>query len=104
MYAIIKSGGKQYRVEQDSIVTVDLLNLEEGSDAETDKVIFLKKDENDFQIGTPVVSGAKVTFKVLNHFKGKKIVIFKKKRRKGFRKKTGHRQNYTKIQISSIQC
>ena len=103
MYAIIKTGGKQFRVEKDSVVTVDLLHQEEGSDFETDQVMFVKTGENDFKVGTPYVKGAKVLGKVLNHEKGKKVVIFKKKRRKGYRKKTGHRQQYTKVQITDIQ-
>ncbi|MBU2512476.1 50S ribosomal protein L21 [bacterium] len=104
MYAIIKTGGKQYRVEKDSVVTVDLLHQDEGSDFESDQVLFVKAGENDFKVGSPFVSGAKVSGKILNHEKGKKVVIFKKKRRKGYQKKTGHRQNYTKIQITDIKC
>jgi large subunit ribosomal protein L21 len=104
MYAIIKAGGKQFRVEKDSTITVDLMHQDEGSDFESDQVLFVKTGENDCKVGTPLVEGAKVLGKVLNHEKGKKIVIFKKKRRKGYQKKTGHRQNYTKIQITEIQC
>ncbi|PCI23657.1 MAG: 50S ribosomal protein L21 [SAR324 cluster bacterium] len=103
MYAIIKSGGKQYRVEKDGIITVDLLQAEEGSDFNTDQVLFVKSGENEFKVGAPLVEGAKVTGKVLSHFKGKKIVVFKKKRRKGYRRTQGHRQNYTRIQITEIQ-
>jgi len=103
MYAIIKTGGKQYRVEKDSVLTVDLLDQAEGSTFESDQVLFVKTGENDFTAGTPFVKGAKVSGKVLNHFKGKKIVVFKKKRRKGYRRKKGHRQNYTRIQISDIR-
>jgi large subunit ribosomal protein L21 len=104
MYAIIKTGGKQYRVEKDSTVTVDLLPQEEGSAFETDQVLLVKSGENEYQVGSPLVKDAKVTGTVLSHFKGKKVVIFKKKRRKGYQRKTGHRQNYTKLQITNIQC
>ncbi|MBT4288256.1 MAG: 50S ribosomal protein L21 [Deltaproteobacteria bacterium] len=104
MYAIIKSGGKQYRVEKDTVLAVELLNQEEGSENDTDQIIFVKSGENEYKVGTPLVEGAKVTYKVLSHYKGKKVVIFKRKRRKGYRVKTGHRQQYTKIQISNIQC
>lgn len=103
MYAIIKTGGKQYKVEKDAIITVDLLNQEAGSDFETDQVLLAKTGENDVKVGTPVIEGAKVTGKVLEHTKGKKIVVFKKKRRKGYRKTMGHRQNYTLVQITNIQ-
>jgi len=104
MYAIIKAGGKQYRVEKDSVITVDLMNQEEGSAFESDQVLLVKTGENDCKIGTPFVDGAKVNGKIIGHLKGKKVVVFKKKRRKGYRRKTGHRQNYTKIQITDIQC
>lgn len=104
MYAIIKSGGKQYRVEKNTILDVELLSQEAGSENDTDQVIFVKSGENEYKVGTPLVDGAKVTYKVLDHVKGKKVVIFKRKRRKGYRVKTGHRQQYTRIQISNIQC
>lgn len=103
MYAIIKAGGKQYRVEKDSVVTIDLLNQDEGSDFESDQVLLVKTGENDCKVGTPLVKGAKVLGKVLNHEKDKKVVIFKKKRRKGYQKKAGHRQNYTRVKITEIQ-
>lgn len=104
MYAIIKTGGKQYRVAKDDILTVDLIDQEEGSAFESDQVLFVKTGENDYKVGNPFVDGAKVSGKVLNHFKDKKIIVFKKKRRKGYRKIAGHRQNYTRIQISDIQA
>ncbi|MCP4750277.1 MAG: 50S ribosomal protein L21 [Proteobacteria bacterium] len=103
MYAIIKTGGKQYRVEKDSIITVDLIHQDEGSAFESDRVLFAKTGENSCKVGAPFVEGAKVSGKILEHFKGKKIVVFKKKRRKGYRRKTGHRQNHTRIQITDIQ-
>ncbi len=103
MYAIIKTGGKQYRVEKDGIISVDLLAQEEGSDFTTDQILFVKNGENEFKVGAPLVEGATVSGKILSHYKGKKIVVFKKKRRKGYRRTQGHRQNYTKIQITDIQ-
>lgn len=103
MYAIIKTGGKQYRVEKDGIISVDLLSQEKGSDFTTDQVLFVKNGENEFKVGAPFVEGATVNGKILSHYKGKKIVVFKKKRRKGYRRTQGHRQNYTKIQITDIQ-
>ena len=103
MYAIIRTGGKQYRVEKESIITVELLDQEEGSTFESDQVLLVKTGENDFKVGTPFVKDAKVTGEILGHEKGKKIVVFKKKRRKGYRRKTGHRQNYTKVKINDIK-
>ena len=103
MYAIIKTAGKQYRVEKDGFIDVDLLKQDEGSDFETDQVLFLKTGENECKVGNPFVEGAKVAGKVVSHYKGRKIVVFKKKRRKDYRKKQGHRQNYTRIQITDIQ-
>lgn len=104
MYAIIKTGGKQYRVAKDDILTVDLINQEEGSAFESDQVLFVKTGENDYKVGSPFVDGAKVSGTVVSHFKDKKVVVFKKKRRKGYRKIAGHRQNYTRIKISDIQA
>jgi len=104
MYAIIISGGKQYKVAKDAIIDVDLLHVEEGSDFETDQVLFVKTGENDCKVGAPLVAGAKVTGKVIKSFQGKKVVIFKMKRRKTYRKKQGHRQQYTRIQITGIQA
>ena len=104
MYAIIKTGGKQFRVEKNAVITVDLLHQDEGSDFESEQVLFVKTGENDCKVGTPFVKGAKVLGKILTHEKGKKLVIFKKKRRKGYQKKAGHRQKFTKIQITDIQC
>jgi len=103
MYAIIRTGGKQYRVAKDSIITVELLDQDEGSTFESDQVLFLKTGENDFKVGPPFVEDAKVTGEILGHLKGKKIVVFKKKKRKKYRRKTGHRQNYTRIKINDIQ-
>jgi len=103
MYAIIKSGGKQYRVEKGMTLTVDLLALEAGSSFETADVVFLKTGENVYSTGTPLVTGAKVTATVVGHIKEKKVVVFKKKRRKGYRRTQGHRQNYTQIKITDIQ-
>jgi large subunit ribosomal protein L21 len=102
MYAIIKTGGKQYRVQKESVITVELLDQEEGSTFESDQVLFVKTGENEFKVGTPFVKDVKVTGEILGHEKGKKVVVFKKKRRKGYRRKTGHRQNFTKVKINDI--
>jgi large subunit ribosomal protein L21 len=78
--------------------------LDEGSDFDIDQILLIKTGENDYKVGTPTVEGARVGCKVLNHEKGKKIVVFKKKKRKGYRRKMGHRQNYSRIQVTEIKA
>ncbi|HPR17613.1 MAG TPA: 50S ribosomal protein L21 [Candidatus Cloacimonadota bacterium] len=102
MYAIVDFKGIQLKVEKDEIIKVPYLGeLEPGTEIEIDNVLLLKKD-NDIAIGTPTVQNAKVTAEVIEHFKDKKVIVFKKKRRKGYEKKQGHRQNYTQIKITDI--
>lgn len=103
MYAIVEIAGQQFKVEKDRKVYVNRLASEEGAEIELDKVL-LVDNEGDIKIGTPIVEGAKVTAKVLKHLKGDKIIVFKKKRRKGYCKKNGHRQCLTQIQIESINA
>jgi large subunit ribosomal protein L21 len=102
MYAIVDFKGAQFKVEKDLKLKVPFLSdLEIGDSLELDKVLMLK-DEDDIIIGQPTVENAKVTAEVISHFKDKKVIVFKKKRRKGYQKKQGHRQNYTEIQIKEI--
>ncbi|MEL7588385.1 MAG: 50S ribosomal protein L21 [Prolixibacteraceae bacterium] len=101
MYAIVEIAGQQFRVEKDKKLYVHRLQAEEGGSIEFEKVLLLD-NEGTVQIGTPAVEGAKVTAKVLEHLKGEKVIVFKKKRRKGYRKKNGHRQYLTQIQIEEI--
>ncbi|MGE4585899.1 MAG: 50S ribosomal protein L21 [Mangrovibacterium sp.] len=101
MYAIVEIAGQQFRVEKDRKLFVHRLENEEGGSVEFDRVLLLD-NEGAVQVGTPVVDGAKVKAKVLEHLKGDKVVVFKKKRRKGYRKKNGHRQLFTQIQIEEI--
>ncbi len=103
MYAIIRSGGKQFRVEPGSEIRVDLLTNEPGSAFETDQVL-LTNDGSTTRIGKPTVEGALVKGTVIDHIKDKKIIVFKMKRRKGYRRTQGHRQQYTRIKIDSIQA
>ena len=103
MYAIVEIAGQQCKVEKDRKVYVNRLAAEEGAQIEFDKVL-LVDNEGQIKIGTPVVEGAKVTAKVLSHLKGDKVVVFKKKRRKGYCKKNGHRQYLTQIQIEAINA
>ena len=100
MYAIIETGGKQFRVEEGAKLRVDSLAAEVGAEISLDKVLMLGGGK--VTVGAPFVSGAKVTAKVLEHGRGEKIRVFKKWRRNDSRRMQGHRQNYTDIQITAI--
>ena len=101
MYAIVEIAGQQFKVEKSQRVYVHRLEANEGSQVEFDKVLLLEKDGK-IQVGTPVVDGAKVAATVLSHLKGDKVLVFKKKRRKGFKKMNGHRQFLTQILIQGV--
>ena len=101
MYAIVDIAGKQFKVTQDQLVYAPKLEGEEGASVEFDRVLLLDNDGK-VEVGAPVLSGVKVSAKILGHVKGDKVIVFKKKRRKGFRKKNGHRQEFTQIQIGEI--
>lgn len=101
MYAIVDIAGQQMKVQESQKLFVNRLQAEEGALVEFDQVL-LKDLDGKVQVGTPVLSGAKVTAKVLSHLKGDKVIIFKKKRRKGFRKRNGFRSSLTEIQIEKI--
>ncbi len=101
MYAIVEIGGQQLKVEKQAKVFVNLIDSEEGSTVSFDKVLLVDND-GDIKVGQPVLQGANVSAKVLQHVKGDKVIVFKKKRRKGYKKLNGHRQNYTQIQIEEI--
>lgn len=101
MYAIVEIAGQQFKVAKDQKVYVHRLPQEEGTQVSFEKVLLL--DNNGaVTVGAPAIEGAEVTAKILGHLKGDKVIVFKKKRRKGFRKKNGHRQSFTEIQIESI--
>ncbi len=101
MYAIVEIAGQQFKVEKEKKLYVHLLNAAEGDSVNFEKVLLIS-DDSKVTIGTPTVSGAKVTAKVLGHQKGDKVLVFKKKRRKGYKKLNGHRQQFTQIQIDNI--
>lgn len=101
MYAVIKTGGKQYRVQQGDVIFVEKLNAQ-ADEAVTFDEVLLVGDADQSKVGTPVVKGAKVEGKVLAQVKGKKIVVYKYKAKKNERKKQGHRQPYTKVEITAI--
>ena len=101
MYAIIETGGKQYKVAEGDVITVEKLGVEAGQEFTFDKVLVLAKD-GDVKVGAPYVDGAAVTASVIGDGKEKKVIIYKYKSKKGFHKKRGHRQPFTKLQIKSI--
>ncbi|HUJ74212.1 MAG TPA: 50S ribosomal protein L21 [bacterium] len=103
MYAIIRSGSRQYKVQPASVIAVNLLPLEAGAPYETDQVLLVADEGQAPRVGTPLVPGAKVKGKVLEHFRDRKVLIFKMKRRKNYRRKRGHRQELTRVQIDSIE-
>lgn len=102
MYAVISTGGKQYRVETGEKITVEKLNGEVGQVLELDSVLMIADGEN-IKIGNPSVKGARVLAEVLAHKKGKKIIAFKHKRRKDYQRKVGHRQEYTELEVKEIK-
>ena len=101
MYAIIKTGGKQYRVQEGDILFIEKLNAEADSTVTFDEVVAVGKD-NGITVGEPTVSGAKVTAKVIKNGKARKITVFTYRAKKNSKRKMGHRQPYTKVQIESI--
>lgn len=101
MYAIIETGGKQYKVSQGDVIQVEKLAVSSGEVYEFDKVLVLSNDDN-LQFGAPYLNGAKVSATVLRDGKEKKVVIYKYKSKKGFHKKKGHRQPFTELKIDSI--
>ncbi len=102
MYAVIKTGGKQYRVSAGDKLNVETLPVEAGGEVQFDQVLMLAEGEN-IDVGAPYVDGARVTAKVIEHGRGDKIRIVKFKRRKHYRRTMGHRQNYTRVEITGVQ-
>lgn len=102
-YAIIETGGKQYKVQEGDVLYIEKLNAGEGETVSFDRVLLVNKDEG-LVVGAPLVAGATVTAKVEKHGKGRKIIVFKYKPKKNERRKQGHRQPYTKVVIDKIQA
>jgi len=100
MYAIVEIAGLQYKVEQDQQLYVNRLQGDAGAEVSFDRVLLT--DNGSVQVGAPVIDGVSVVAKIVEHVKGDKVIVFKKKRRKGYKKKNGHRQQFTKIEIVSI--
>jgi large subunit ribosomal protein L21 len=101
MYAIVEIAGQQFKVEKDNKIFVHHLEGEEGTVVEFDKVLLIDNDGK-VKVGKPTVKAAKISAKILAHQKGDKVLVFKKKRRKGYKKLNGHRQQFTQIQIEEI--
>ena len=104
MYAIIESCGKQYKVAEGDVVFFEKLDAEEGKKVTFDKVVLVSEEDGKVQIGNPYVKGIKVEGKVVSHGKAKKILVFKYKAKKNYRRTQGHRQPYTKVEITGIKA
>lgn len=102
MYAIVETGGKQYKVAPGDTIYVEKLDAAVGDSVSLDKVVFVGGDS--IKVGTPTIEGAKVLAKVVDHGRGKKIIVFKYKSKKNYHKKQGHRQPFTKLQIENIEA
>lgn len=103
MYAVLETGGKQYRVAPGETLEVDRIEAEPGKPVTLDRVLFVSGDENKFSVGAPTVANASVVADVVEHFRGEKKIAFKMKRRKGYHRTVGHRQEMTRIKISDIK-
>jgi large subunit ribosomal protein L21 len=103
MYAVIKTGGKQYKVEKGSTLRVEKLDGDAGTKLSFEEVLLVADGDN-VQIGAPVLSGAKVSAEIVAQEKGEKLIVFKFRRRKAYRRKNGHRQQYTAIKVTDIQA
>ncbi|AKA72100.1 MULTISPECIES: 50S ribosomal protein L21 [Clostridium] len=104
MYAVVVTGGKQYKVSEGDVIYVEKLDAEVESTVELDNILVVSKESGETVFGKPLVDGAKVTAKVVAQGKAKKVLVFKYKRKKDYRKKQGHRQPYTKLQIEKINA
>src|SRR5690606_17373089 len=101
MYAIVNIAGQQFKVAKDQQIFVHRLQGDEGASVEFDQVL-LAADGSNIKVGANALTGAKVSAKIVSHLKGDKVIVFKKKRRKGYKKKNGHRQQFSKIEITGI--
>ena len=102
MYAIVKNGGKQYKVQEGDILLFDKMNLEPKTEIELE--VLLVDNNGDVKIGTPIVENAKVKAEVINEGRGKKVIIFKKRRRKDSKRKRGFRRDFTRVRITKIEA
>ncbi len=103
MYALIQTGGKQFKVSEGTMLKVEKLAGEKGDTLVFDQVLMIAGDEGEAKIGSPILDGAKVTAEIIEQGKNKKVVVYKYKKRKNYRKKQGHRQPFTKVIVKSIE-
>ena len=103
MFAIIKCGARQYKAEPNRVIEVNRLHLEKGAEFTSEEVLFVGGEEAKAQIGAPYVKGARVTGVVVEHLRGEKVIIYKLKRRKNYRRTRGHRQELTRVRIEKIE-
>jgi len=101
MYAVIKTGGKQHKVSEGDVISIEKINGSRGDTVSFNEVLMISKDDG-IKVGTPYLEGANVSGEIIEQTKGQKINVFKMKRRKGFKKKTGHRQKLTRMKIKAI--
>ncbi len=102
MFAIVKTGGKQYKVAQNDRIKIEKLDFNEGDKITLNEVLFIHNDQGEAIFGSPVIAGAKVEAEIIKNFRDKKIIIFKKRRRQNSRRKNGHRQSKTEVKILNI--
>lgn len=102
MYAVFRTGGKQFRAEPGVRIRIPSLDVEPGDSVVFDQVLLAGDGEETVQVGTPTVDGASVKAEVLRHGRGEKVIVFKRKRRKGYRRKQGHRQDFTEIRVDEV--
>ena len=103
MYAVIETGGKQYRVQEGDVLKVEKIEANVGDTVTIDRVLLVAQD-GAVKVGSPLVDGAKAMLKVVEHGKGEKIIVFKYKAKKNYRRKQGHRQPYTKVRVEALQA
>ncbi|MCP3967729.1 MAG: 50S ribosomal protein L21 [Lentisphaerae bacterium] len=104
MYAIVKTGGKQYKVKPDDVVEIERIEGEAGSKIVFEEVLAVGEENDSLNIGTPIVEGAKVEAEIVEQFRGPKLIAFKMKKRKGYRRKKGHRQELTRVKIAAVNA
>ena len=104
MYAIIKAGGKQYKVTPECVLDVEKLELEAGQTVKFEEVLAVGEEGGKLTVGTPVVANAAVKGEIVDQFRGKKIIVFKMKRRKSYRRTQGHRQSLTRVKITAVNA
>ncbi len=103
MYAIMETGGKQYRVQEGDVLRVEKLPLQPGEKVAISKVLAVEKD-GQFQVGTPVIEGARVILKAIRQGRDRKVIVFKYKAKKNYRRKKGHRQSFTQVAVEKIEA